>query len=85
LADRDAVADRSGVQLVQGVSGFQIEPGLFGILDQEAVAAEPADDPPDEPIEQTLEGLRVRRPDAMEPWAVRFPVRAPVPAAPSDA
>jgi hypothetical protein len=70
VSGRDAVADRSGVQLVQGVSGFQVEPGLFGILDQEAVAADPAHAAPDEATEQTLEGCRVGRPDAMEPRAV---------------
>jgi hypothetical protein len=72
LSDRDAVADGGGVELVQRVSGFQVEPGLFWVLDQEAVAGEPADDAPDETVEQTIEVQRVRRPDAMEPRAVMF-------------
>jgi len=51
LSDRDAVADRGGVQMVQRVSGFQIEPGLFGVFDQESVACEPAGDALDEAVE----------------------------------
>ena len=35
LAGRNAVADRGGVQLVERVGGFQIEPGLFEVFDEE--------------------------------------------------
>ena len=56
--------------MVQHVSGFQIEPGLFGIFDEEPVAGEPTDDALDEPIEETLEAPRIGRPDAMESRSV---------------
>jgi hypothetical protein len=58
--------------MVQRVSGFSIEPGLFGVFDEKLVAGEPADDALDETIEQEREGLRVRRRDAMESGAVLF-------------
>ena len=40
LSNRDAVADGGGVQMVQRVSGFQVEPGLFGGFDEEPVSGE---------------------------------------------
>ena len=43
--------------MIQCVWGFQIKPGLLGVFDQEAIAVEPALDPLDETVEQTLEGL----------------------------
>jgi hypothetical protein len=55
--------------MVQRVSGFQVEPGLFGVFDQESVAGEPAHDTPDEAIEQTLESLCIGRTNGMEPRA----------------
>ena len=58
--------------MVQRVSGFQLEPRLFGVFDEQPVAGEPADDALDETIEQVLEGLRVRWRDAMESGAVLF-------------
>ena len=58
--------------MVQHVSGFQIEPGQFGIFDEEPVAGEPTDDALDEPIEETFEAPRVGRTDAMESRSVPF-------------
>ena len=70
LSDRDASAYRGGAQVIQRLSRLQVEPALFGVFDQEAVAGERAHDPLDETVEQPLEGLRVRRSDVMEPRAV---------------
>ena len=39
-SDRDTVTDRGGVQCVDRVCGFQVEPGLFGVIDEEPVEGE---------------------------------------------
>ncbi len=56
--------------MIQCAWGLQVEPGLFRVFDQEPVAGESAHDAPDEPIEETLEAVRVRRTDAMQSWSV---------------
>ncbi len=41
LSDRYPVADRGSIERVQRVSGFQIEPGLFRVLDQRKYSNHP--------------------------------------------
>jgi hypothetical protein len=41
--------------MFQRVSGFQVEPRLFGVFDQEPVAGESAHDTADEAIQQATE------------------------------
>jgi len=52
--------------MIERVSGLQIEPGLLRVFDKEPVASEPAQDPVDEAIQQTIEGLCLRRANSME-------------------
>ena len=68
----DAVADRCSIQLVQCVGGFQVEPGLFGVLDEEPVAGESAHDALDQAVKQALKGFCVGQTHGMESWSVRL-------------
>ena len=52
--------------------GSRSSQGCSGSSMRSSFAREPADDAPNEAVEKTFEGLRVRRPDAMEPGAVLF-------------
>ncbi len=50
----NAVADGGRSQAVDGVGGFQVEPGLLGVEDEPPVTGEPPKEAPNQSIEQAF-------------------------------